>query len=204
MSLKNFQTKIGVTPDGVWGKQTFLAAMKYYKMTPARAAHFFGQTSHESGNFASFSENLNYSAQGLVKTFPRYFPTIASAKPYEKQPEKIANKVYGSRMGNGNEASGDGFRFRGRGALQLTGKQNYQRFANHIGKPEIMTNPDLVATEYPFESAIFFFDTNGLWSICDRGIANEAIKELTRRINGGYNGLDDRIIKTNKFYQYTL
>ena len=122
----------------------------------------------------------------------------------QNQPEKIANKVYGSRMGNGDEASGDGWKFRGRGALGTTGKENYQRFANYIKKPEIMTNPDLVATEYPFESAIFFFDSNKLWSICDRGITNEAIKELTRRVNGGYNGLDDRILKTNLYYQYTL
>jgi putative chitinase len=204
MSLKNFQTKIGTSPDGIWGKQTFLAAMRYYQMTPFRAAHFFGQTGHETGGFRLFSENMNYSAQGLARTFPKYFPTVASARPYQNQPEKIANKVYGSRMGNGDEASGDGWKFRGRGALGTTGKENYQRFANYIKKPEIMTNPDLVATEYPFESAIFFFDSNKLWSICDRGITNEAIKELTRRVNGGYNGLDDRILKTNLYYQYTL
>jgi putative chitinase len=105
-------------------------------------------------------------------------------------------------MGNGAEASGDGWKFRGRGALQLTGKENYKAFSNYLKKPEIMTNPDLVATTYSFESAMFFFDKNKLWSICDQGINDAAILALTKRINGGTHGLEDRNQKTKKYYEY--
>jgi putative chitinase len=200
MSLKSLQTKIGVGADGAFGPGTLKAAMAYYKMTPERAAHFFAQTAHESGNFKAFAENLNYGASGLTTTFKKYFPTTEKALLYERKPEKIANLVYGNRMGNGDEASGDGFKFRGRGALQLTGKDNYKVFSEYLKKPEIMTNPDLVATEYAFESAIFFFDRNKLWDICDKGVNKDTILALTKRINGGTHGLADREEKTLKYY----
>jgi putative chitinase len=202
MSLKSLQTKIGVGADGAFGPGTLKAAMAYYKMTPERAAHFFAQTAHESGNFKAFAENLNYGASGLTTTFKKYFPTTEKALLYERKPEKIANLVYGNRMGNGDEASGDGFKFRGRGALQLTGKDNYKVFSEYLKKPEIMTNPDLVATEYAFESAIFFFDRNKLWDICDKGVNKDTILALTKRINGGTHGLADREEKTLKYYGY--
>ena len=202
MSLKSLQTKIGVTADGAFGPGTMKKAMEFYKFTPQRAAHFFAQTAHESGNFKAFSENLNYGASGLLGIFKKYFPTEALAKQYERKPEKIANKVYASRMGNGDEASGDGYKFRGRGALQLTGKSNYQAFSDYLKKPEIMSNPDLVATEFSFESAIFFFDKNKLWDICDKGVSKDTILALTKRINGGTHGLADREEKTNKYYTY--
>jgi putative chitinase len=202
MSLKSLQTKIGVTADGAFGPGTMKKAMEFYKFTPERAAHFFAQTAHESGNFKAFSENLNYGASGLLGIFKKYFPTEAVAKQYERKPEMIANRVYASRMGNGDEASGDGYKFRGRGALQLTGKDNYQAFANYLKKPEIMTNPDLVATDYSFESAIFFFDKNKLWDICDKGVSKDTILALTKRINGGTHGLADREEKTMKYYGY--
>jgi len=202
MSLKSLQEKIGVTADGAFGPGTLKAAMKFYKFTPARAAHFFAQTAHESGDFKAFSENLNYGAKGLLGIFKKYFPTEAKAAEYERKPEKIANLVYANRMGNGDEASGDGYKFRGRGALQLTGKDNYKAFADYMKQPEIMDNPDLVATKYSFESAIFFFDKNKLWSICDQGINDAAILALTKRINGGTHGLDDRKQKTYKYYEY--
>jgi len=202
MSLKSLQEKIGVTADGAFGPGTLRAAMKFYKFTPARAAHFFAQTAHESGDFKAFSENLNYGAKGLLGIFKKYFPTEAKAAEYERKPEKIANLVYANRMGNGDEASGDGYKFRGRGALQLTGKDNYKAFADYMKQPEIMDNPDLVATKYSFESAIFFFDKNKLWSICDQGINDAAILALTKRINGGTHGLDDRKQKTYKYYEY--
>jgi putative chitinase len=201
MSLKALQTKIGVTADGAFGPGTMKKAMEFYKLTPVRAAHFFAQTAHETGGFKLFSENLNYSADGLQKIFGKYFPGNLE-ESYAKQPEKIANRVYASRMGNGDEKSGEGWKFRGRGALQLTGKSNYQNFADYLKKPEIMTNPDLVATEYAFESAMFFFDRNKLWSICDKGINDAAILELTKRINGGTHGLEDRNQKTKKYYEY--
>lgn len=201
MSLKALQTKIGVTADGAFGPGTMKKAMEFYKLTPVRAAHFFAQTAHETGGFKLFSENLNYSADGLQKIFGKYFPGNLE-ESYAKQPEKIANRVYASRMGNGDEKSGEGWKFRGRGALQLTGKSNYQNFADYLKKPEIMANPDLVATEYAFESAMFFFDRNKLWSICDKGINDAAILELTKRINGGTHGLEDRNQKTKKYYEY--
>jgi len=201
MSLKNLQSKIGVTPDGSFGPGTLKAAMAFYKLTPLRAAHFFAQTGHETGEFKLFSENLNYSADGLKKIFPKYFPGNLS-EGYARNPEKIANLVYGNRMGNGAEATGEGFKFRGRGALQLTVKDNYTAFSKYLNKPEIVTNPDLVATEFAFESAMFFFDRNKLWEICDKGIDDTTITALTKRINGGTIGLDHRKALTLKYYEY--
>ena len=201
MSLKNLQTKIGVTADGAFGPGTLKAAMAYYKLTPIRATHFFAQTGHETGEFKLFAENLNYSVDGLKKIFPKYFPGTL-AEGYAHNPEKIANLVYGNRMGNGAEASGDGYKFRGRGALQLTGKSNYEAFSKYLNKPEIMTNPDLVATEYAFESAMFFFDRNKLWDICDKGVDDATITALTKRINGGTIGLDHRKALTLKYWGY--
>jgi putative chitinase len=199
MSLKKLQEKIGVNPDGQFGPTTLKTAAAYYKMTPERAAHFFGQTAHETGNYASFSENLNYSADGLKKIFGKYFPGNL-AESYARQPEKIASRVYANRMGNGDESSKEGFFFRGRGALQTTGKSNYKALSEYLKKPEIMTNPDLVANELSFESALFFFESNKLWSITDKGVNAETILALTKRINGGTNGLDHRTELTNKFY----
>jgi len=201
MSLKSLQEKIGVTADGDFGPGTMKAAMTFFKLTPIRAAHFFGQTSHETGEFTILTENLNYSSDGLKKTFSKYFPGNL-ADLYTKKPEKIANRVYANRMGNGDEKSGDGYKFRGRGALQLTGKENYKAFELYLHKQEIITNPDLVATTYSFESAMFFFDKNKLWAICDKGINDEAILALTKRINGGTHGLADRLEKTKKYYKY--
>ncbi len=199
MSLKHLQEKIGVGADGSFGPGTLNAAIEFYKLTPTRAAHFFAQCAHESGNFKAFSENLNYGAAGLRGVFGKYFTTDEDAKAYERKPEQIANKVYASRMGNGDEASGEGWKYRGRGALQLTGKNNYKEFSDYIKDPEVMTNPDVVATKYSFESAMFFFEKNKLWTICDKGINDAAILELTKRINGGTHGIDDRKEKTKKY-----
>ena len=199
MSLVNLQKKIGVTADGAFGPGTLKAAAAFYKLSPDRAAHFFAQTAHESGGFKAFSENLNYGAKGLRGIFGKYFQTDAIAKAYERQPQRIANRAYANRMGNGDEASGEGFAFRGRGALQLTGKFNYSEFAKYVNRPDVMTNPDIVATELAFESALWFFDKNKLWSICDQGVNDAAILALTKRINGGTHGLDDRKLKTKKY-----
>ena len=196
--IKLLQEKIGVVADGAFGPNTLRAAMAFYEMTPYRAAHFFGQTGHET---AAFSENLNYSAGGLKKIFGKYFPGDLEEE-YARKPEKIASRVYGNRMGNGDEESGDGWKFRGRGALQLTGKNNYTAFSKYLDKPEILDNPDLVSNEYAFESAVFFFDKNNLWSICDKGIDSNTMTKLTRRINGGTNGLEHRKVLTLKYYKY--
>ena len=200
MSLKALQQKIGIASDGSWGEGTLRAAAAYYKLSPARAAHFFGQTAHETGGFKAFSENLSYGAKGLMGIFKKYFPDAATAAKYERKPEAIANRVYASRMGNGPESSGDGWKYRGRGALQLTGKDNYAAFAKYCNRSDVMTNPDLVATELAFESAMFFFERNKLWSICDQGITDAAILSLTKKVNGGTHGLDDRKNKTKTYH----
>lgn len=199
MSLENLQRKIGVTADGAFGPGTLKTAAAYYKLSPKRAAHFFAQCAHESGNWKATSENLNYGAKGLRGIFGKYFPTDALARQYERQPQKIANRVYANRMGNGPESSGDGWKFRGRGFLQLTGHDNYKALSEYISRPDVMTNPDLVAGELAIESALWFFDRNKLWSICDQGINDAAILALTKRINGGTHGLDDRKLKTRKY-----
>jgi putative chitinase len=201
MSLKSLQAKIGVTADGAFGPGTMKKAMEFYKLTPVRAAHFFAQTAHETGNFKAFSENLNYSAKGLQGIFGKYFPGNLE-ESYARNPEKIASRVYADRMGNGNEASKEGWIFRGRGALQLTGKANYKAFSEYLKNPEIMKNPDLVANELAFESAMFFFDKNKLWDICDKGVSDATILALTKRINGGTHGLADRSEKTKKYYAW--
>jgi len=173
-------------------------AEKFGVTTPLRLAHFLAQCAHESGNFTAVKENLNYSADGLRKIFGKYFPTDALAAQYARQPEKIANRVYASRMGNGNEASGDGFKFRGRGYIQLTGKENYAAF-DKIVEEDILANPDLVATKYPLLSAAFFFNKNGLWAICDKGDSIDIVTMVTKRVNGGTHGLEDRITKFRLF-----
>ena len=166
---------------------------------PLRLSHFLSQCAHESGNFKFLRENLNYSADGLRKIFPKYFPTLEAANKYARQPEKIANKVYGSRMGNGDEASGDGFKFRGRGYIQLTGKDNYAAFDKFVDD-DIMADPDLVATKYPLTSAAFFFHKNKLWEVCDRGHSDDVVLAVTKRVNGGTHGLADRQDKFDLFH----
>jgi putative chitinase len=197
--LKTFQERIGVTPDGHFGPQTLKAGADYLRLKPLQAAHFFAQCAHESGNFTVLTENLNYSAARLVEVFPRYFPTLDIAANYDRKPEMIANRVYASRLGNGSEASGDGWRYRGRGAIQLTGRDNYKAFADYEGDKDILWTPDKVASEYALESALFFFDHNKLWSYCDSGVDDLAVTALTKRINGGTLGIDDRIKKTREF-----
>ena len=201
MSLISLQKKIGVTSDGKFGPNTLRAAMNFYKMSPERAAHFFAQTGHETGDFKLFTENLNYSAKALQTVFGRYFPGNLS-EAYARRPEAIANKVYANRMGNGDELSGDGWKHRGRGALQLTGTDNYKAFAKYLNNDSILTNPDQVADEYSFESAFFFFDNNNLWSICDMGVNDTSILKLTKRVNGGTNGLAHRSELTYKYYNW--
>jgi putative chitinase len=163
-----------------------------------RLAHFLSQCGHESGGFKAVSENLNYSAEGLKKIFGKYFPGNLN-ESYARQPEKIAARVYGSRMGNGDEASKDGWKYRGRGYIQLTGKSNYSEF-DKIVEDDITNNPDLVATKYPLMSAAFFFNKNGLWSICDKGADDATVTAVTKRVNGGTIGLADRIKHFKKYY----
>lgn len=164
---------------------------------PWRLIHFLAQVAHESGNFKFVRENLNYSADALLRVFPKYFDRT-TAPLYARKPEQIANIVYESRMGNGNRNTGDGWRFRGRGYIQLTGKTNYNSFGKFIGV-DLLKDPDLVATKYPLTSAAWFFEKNKLWKICDIGIDKEIVKQVSYRVNGGYNGLTDRQKKTEFF-----
>lgn len=187
----------GHIPDAVIA-QIPDTAKKFNITTPLRLAHFLAQCGHESGGFKAVSENLNYSADGLKKIFPKYFPGNLN-ESYARNPEKIANKVYSSRMGNGDEKSGDGFKFRGRGYIQLTGKDNYTKFDKTVDD-DILANPDLVATKYPLSSAAFFFNSNGLWSICDRGADEATVTAVTKRVNGGTIGLADRIKHFKEYY----
>ena len=197
--LAALQTKCGITADGKWGPGTYKAARDYFKLTNNQAAHFFGQCAHESGGFKVFSENLNYSDKGLNGIFKKYFPTIASTAGYARKPEKIANKVYANRMGNGPEASGDGWKYRGRGPIQLTGKDNYTAFAADVKRPDALKNPDLVVGELAFESALWFFRKNGLLAVADKGVTDAVITQITKRVNGGTHGLDDRLKKTKQY-----
>jgi putative chitinase len=187
----------GHIPDSVIVQIPDTAA-KFNITTPLRLAHFLAQCGHESGGFKLVNENLNYSADGLVKIFGKYF-TASTAPAYARNPEKIANKVYSARMGNGPEASGDGWKHRGRGYIQLTGKDNYSRFDKTVDD-DILANPDLVATKYPLSSAAFFFNSNGLWSICDKGADDATVTAVTKRVNGGTIGLIDRIKHFKEYY----
>jgi putative chitinase len=172
---------------------------KFELNTPLRLAHFLAQAGHESGGFKAVNENLNYGAKGLLSIFKKYFPTEEKAKLYERNPSKIANLVYGGRMGNGPEGSGEGFKFRGRGYIQLTGKDNYKAF-DAVVTESIIDNPDLVATKYPLLSAAWFFHKNGLHKIADKGATDAVVTEVTKRVNGGTIGLADRIKHFKEYY----
>lgn len=188
----------GHIPDSVISQIPETAA-KFGINTPLRLAHFLAQCGHESGGFRATKENLNYSAKGLVGTFKKYFPTEAVAKLYERQPSKIANKVYGNRMGNGPESSGEGSKFCGRGYIQLTGKENYTAFGKSINE-DILSNPDKVASHYALLSAAWFFSKNGLHKMADEGSSDIVVTKITKRVNGGTIGLADRIKHFKEYF----
>lgn len=167
--------------------------------TPLRLSHFLAQCGHESGGFKIVNENLNYSTKGLMSTFKKYFPNKILAEQYQRKPEAIASKVYGNRMGNGPESTKEGYKFRGRGYIQLTGKENYIAFGKSINE-DLTKNPDKVATDYPLLSAAWFFTKNGLHKLSDLGSDDDVVEKITRRVNGGTNGLEDRIKHFNEYY----
>jgi len=188
----------GHIPDAVIAQIPETAA-KFGINTPLRLAHFLAQCGHESGGFRAVQENLNYSAKGLNGIFRKYFPTEAAAAAYARNPAKIAAKVYGGRMGNGPESTGEGYKFRGRGYIQLTGKDNYRAFGNAINE-DMTANPDKVATHYPLLSAAWFFSKNGLHKIADEGASDAVVTKITKRVNGGTIGLPDRIKHFKEYY----
>ena len=187
----------GHIPDSVISAIPDTAA-KFNITNTLRLAHFLAQAGHESGQFKATSENLNYSSKGLLGIFPRYF-NAATAEQYARKPEMIASKVYGGRMGNGAEATKEGYKFRGRGYIQLTGKDNYTQFDKTVPE-DILANPDLVSTKYALASAAWFFNKNGLWAICDKGSDQGTVTAVTKRVNGGTIGLPDRIKHFVEYY----
>jgi putative chitinase len=195
----NLQNLKGHIPDAVIAMIPDTAA-KFQINTPLRLAHFLAQCGHESGGFRLTKENLNYSAKGLMGIFKKYFPTEALANQYARQPQKIANKVYGGRMGNGPESSGDGAKYCGRGYIQLTGKDNYTAFGKSIGE-DICSNPDKVSQNYALLSAAWFFSKNGLHKMADEGATEGVVTKITKRVNGGTIGLADRIKHFNEYYK---
>ena len=196
-AMKTLQAKVGVTADGAFGPNTARAIAKHYGLSAKRAAHLLGQASHESGGFKLVRENLNYSAETMVRVWPSRFKTLADAEPFARNPKALADKVYSGRMGNGE---GEGHVYIGRGFLQLTGKDNYKSFAADMRVPEIMQDPSLVETKYAFETALWFFQKNGLFDIADKGVSDDVIKQITKRVNGGYVGLDHRDKETRKIF----
>ena len=188
----------GKVPDVVIA-QIPAAAAEFAITTNLRLAHFLAQCALESTGFTATVENLNYSAQRLLQVFPKYFKNV-DVNAYARNPQKIGSRVYANRMGNGDEASGDGFKFRGRGYIQLTGKNNYTSFSKFVGE-DCVANPDLVATKYPLASAAFFFNSNNIWAICDRGADDATVTSVTKAVNGGTHGLAERLQNFRKFMQ---
>lgn len=197
--IKEFQAKHGLTADGVIGKMTIAKLQEVLKISDKKQfAHFMGQCHVESGGFTVSEENLNYSANRLVQVFPKYFKNLEVAKNYAYQPIKIGSRVYANRMGNGSEESMEGYKFRGRGAIQTTGKQNYKAFSDYVGV-DCVANPELLKETYFFESAIFFFRKNNIFSMCSE-VDVQHITAVTKRVNGGTNGLNERIAETIHYY----
>lgn len=195
LKLENLK---GHIPDSVIA-QIPDTATKFELNTPLRLAHFLAQCGHESGGFKLVQENLNYGAKGLLGLFGKYFKDAGKAALYERKPEKIANLIYGGRMGNGAEPTGEGWKYHGRGFIQLTGKDNYSAFSKSIGE-DCVSNPDLVATKYPLASAAWFFNKNGLHKLADGGASEQVVTQITKRVNGGVIGLPDRIKHFKEFY----
>lgn len=195
-AMKNLQAKVGVTADGAFGPNTARAIAKFYDLSELRGAHLLGQAAHESGGFKLTEENLNYSVKSMMRVWPSRFPDEDSAFPYARNPQALGDKVYGDRMGN----DGEGYLWRGRGFLQLTGKDNYRSFAQDMSLPEVMDDPDCVEDDYAFETALWYFNKNNLFAIADEGIEEDVIKRITKRVNGGYIGLHERVIETHKIY----
>lgn len=202
--IKNFQSKNRLVADGIIGRKTLEKMMNIYNLTSLELVHLLGQAHHESGGFKVAYENLNYSHKGLLITFKKYF-NHDTANQYARHPDMIANRVYANRMGNGNEASGDGWKYRGRGSLQLTGKNNYIAFGEYLGV-DLLDNPDLVAEQYFFDSAVYYFKKNNLFRYC-KDISDTTILKVSRAVNIGNpnstaipNGYQDRLIRTKYYY----
>lgn len=216
--LKRIQSKIGVKPDGVFGPNTAKAIVSFLKLNIVEGSNFLGQTGHESEGFKRFVENMNYSEERLLKIYPKYFTTEdarkraiemgkvdnrAFASVYANKPEMIGNLVYANRLGNGSIESGDGYRHRGQGLIQTTGKYNQFEFADFIGDHRIKQDPGIIGREYALESADFFFRKKGIYKLCV-DLKEETIMRVSIAVNGGRNGLEDRIEKTLLSFRWLM
>jgi len=196
-AMKTLQEKVGVDADGSFGPNTARAIAKHYELSSLEAAHLLGQAHHESGGFKKTTESLYYSTPERIQAvWPTRFDTVEDAEPYAKNPKALADKVYGGRMGN----LGEGFLWRGRGFLQITGRDNYRLFASDMRLPDVMDDPDLCSNEYAFETALWYFKTNFLFRTAIKGVSDEVVRKITRRVNGGYHGLEDRMNQTTKIH----
>lgn len=187
----------GKIPDAVINQLPETIA-KFNISNVLRLAHFLAQCGHESSGFMAVEEKLSYSAERLRAVFPRIF-TGNLSESYARNPVKTASKAYANIIGNGDEASGDGYRFRGRGFIQLTGRANYKSFAGYIGE-DTVSNPDLVANKYPLASAAFYFSSRNIWPICDGGASADVVSAVTKKVNAKLLGLQDRINHFNEYY----
>jgi putative chitinase len=197
-AMKLLQAKCGVAADGSFGPNTAKAIAAHFKLTPERGAHLLGQASHESGGFKLTRENLNYSADVMCKVWPSRFKSVEDAAPFARNPKALAESVYFGRMGNISKEMAS--LYIGRGFLQLTGYDNHKAFASDMNLPEVLTHPELLERELAFETALWFFEKNGLMSIADEGVNVDTILRITKRVNGGTHGLDDRTQQTNKIF----
>ena len=201
-ALKHLQKTVGTVADGAFGPDTARKIVSHYGYTPLQGAHLLGQCYHESAGFTVSVENLNYSASSIVRVWPSRFASLAEAKPFARNPMRLANNVYAGRMGNGDEESGEGFKYRGRGFIQLTGKDNYRAFSEAVNRPGLVEDPEPVAVEYAFVAAVWYFGSNGLFVLARNGVDDDTIKKVTRRVNGGYHGLEERMEWTRKIYEW--
>ncbi len=209
--VARFQTKLGITADGVFGPQTLRAARDYFGVNSYAIAHFAAQCHHETQGFAQFEENLNYTDPARIVAVFRKFDLdrdrvidpeeIELARQFIRQPEKLANHVYGGRMGNNRP--GDGWLYRGRGAPHLTGADNYRAFAASAPAfASAFEYPELVASEFAFDSAAWFFDVNGVWDIARQGVRDEITNAVRRKVNGGTNGLEETRRLTKQYFNW--
>lgn len=201
--IQLLQKQLNLVPDGIIGEKTFQKLSLKWNLNNYQLAHFLGQCEHETGGFTIWEENLNYSSEGLLKVFPKYYKDSLLAVKHQRKPKMIANHVYGNRMGN-NQPD-DGWLYRGRGAIQLTGRTNYRLFAEYVNDPSIMDFPNHVSMKYVFDSALWFFTENNLFRFCN-GISDESILKLSKAINLGNpnssimpHGFQDRRSKTLKY-----
>lgn len=204
--IQILQKDLNLLSDGNIGKITFGALRMKWNLTPIQLAHFLGQCEHETGGFNIWEENLNYSSEGLLKIFPKYYPDSLLAVKHQRKPSVIANHVYGGRMGNNHP--NDGWHFKGRGAIQLTGRTNYRLFAESVNTPTIMINPDLVSYHYAFDAGVWYFNENNLFRLCT-DLSEETILKISRAVNLGNpnskgmpHGFEDRKAKTLKYAKY--